>query len=30
VLGVGNEEIAEIERRLIGEIRQALGASGKV
>ena len=30
VLGAGSEEIAEIERRLIGEIRQALGASGKV
>jgi hypothetical protein len=30
LLAAGNEEIAEIERRLISEIRQALGASGKV
>jgi seryl-tRNA synthetase len=30
VLGAGNEEIAEIERRLISEIRQAIGAPGKV
>jgi hypothetical protein len=29
VLVAGNEEIAEIERRLIGEIQQAL-APGKV
>ncbi len=30
VLVAGNEEIAEIERRLIGEIRQALAVPGKV
>ena len=30
VVVAGNEEIAEIERRLIGEIQQALAAPGKV
>jgi cell division septum initiation protein DivIVA len=30
VLVAGNEEIAEIERRLIGEIRQALAVPGRV
>jgi hypothetical protein len=30
VLVAGNEEIAEIERRLIGEIQQALATPGKV